>query len=394
MFKEMQKNVVDINLESAPILTSKSVIMKFLPPQDTTKIIKTNVQRAENEPQLKQNVIAPAKINAIHKADSVSKKINVTHTINYQNIKTETPLGFNIKDTSSIRVFKNDGYELKAEGKNFETSSNNFLLAIPQKNISQHYNELVIGYINATKTEKNETFTTVQKPVVQKEFGFDGNLKAEASLNWLPGILLLSLFTFSWVKLAYQKYVVQVVTSIVNYQVSLRLLREKNVLFRNMAIGLNFVFAVNLGLLIFYYLLLNNLNQVNSSNFLSVIIYSSGIIFVYNIKTFLCKILGNIFLVKEQFAEYVHNIHLYNKNLGLFLFPIVIVFPYITDIHVKTFVLYLGFIIFIGVFLMLIYRGIQIIMRNGVSTFYLILYLCAIEILPILLLIKYSYTLI
>jgi hypothetical protein len=303
--------------------------------------------------------------------------------------KLQSALATNSADTSSLRTFNEN---LPFQSKRAETG-NNFLLDIPYKNISQHFDALTItkSHQNYWLSAKNNTRAHSE---IQDEPGFKGNVKAEASLNWLPGILLLSLFTFSWIRMVYQKYVVQVVTSMLNYQASIRLLRGKNVLFRNMAFGLNFVFAINIGLFIFFFIQYYNLNQIYPAGFISVAIYSVGIIIIYTLKTLVCKLIGNIFMVKEQFAEYVHNIHLYNKNMGLFLFPIVIVFPYITSNQVKPVILYLGLTIIIVMSLLLIYRGFQIIMRNGVSTFYLILYLCAIEILPILLLIKYSYTLI
>jgi hypothetical protein len=197
---------------------------------------------------------------------------------------------------------------------------------------------------------------------------------------------------FSWIKILYLKYIEQIVVSLINYQVSLRLFRDRNVLFRNMALGLNLVFAINTGLFLYYltqfFNLRSDFNQVQS-----VLIFSLGITLIYGIKTFICRILGNIFLVREEFAEYIHNINLYNKNIGLFLFPVVISFPYIAD-SIKPSIIYIGMIV-IGILIILrITRGIQIIMWKGASIFYLILYLCAIEILPVLLTVKLSYTLI
>jgi hypothetical protein len=362
MFKEMPRNVADIKLETTPVITTKSVIMKFLPSQDTTNLNKPPQQNSVNEVRENQITITSANSVSSKKSDLILTKSVSIQQVNEQSLQPSS-LQTEI-DTSSSRVFQHDGYSINSTK---TASGSNFLFSISQKNISNHYNEIIIKNNSSDSLSKKQLVSIAQPQTIKKETGYYGTPKVEASLNWLPAILLISLFTFSWVKLIYQKYVVQVVTSIVNYQVSIRLLREKNVLFRNMAIGLNVVFAVNLGLLIYYYLQFNNLNQLYSSNLLSVIVYSISIVMLYNIKTFLCKIIGSVFLVKDQFSEYVHNIHLYNKNLGLFLFPIIIIFPYITDIHAKAFVLYLGLIIVIAVFLLLIYRGIQIIMRNGVS---------------------------
>lgn len=387
MLKEIPKKTVDFKLEIGPLNAYKNVKINLLSLKDTSKISSSKMQLSH--PELKKEATV-THVNAfqVKKVDSLARKTSQGNPAFSPSLaKVQAAIEKASADTSSLRVF--------TDKRPFETKrsepNQNFLLEIPQKNIVQHFEDLLI-----TKTNQNVAVhlrkDTTAHTIVPAEQRFEGTVKAEASFNWMPGVLLVSLFTFSWIKMAYQKYVVQVVTSLVNYQASIRLLRDKNVLFRNMAFGLNFIFAINIGLFVFFLLQYQHLNQVYQNNFISVAIYSVGIIALYYFKALVCKLIGNVFMVKEQFAEYVHNIHLYNKNIGLFLFPVVIVFPYITNAQIKPVILYLGLSIIIGMSVLLIYRGFQIIMRNGVSTFYLILYLCAVEILPILLLIKYSYT--
>lgn len=386
MLKEIPKKIVDFNLEIGPLTTSESVTMKFLSLQDTTAGTFSKAQLPQSE--VKKLETPSKNTGFISKSDSAKKLTSIV--VSKTNLAATTPSD----ETSSTKI-ESKTFPFKP-GYSAQTYQYNFLLDIPHKTISQEFNER-IGITKSTHTtpvKENKSPVTTAVVVQNTPTSFQGNVRANASLDWLPGLLLVSLFTFSWIKMIYQKYVVQVVTSLVNYQVSIRLLREKNVLFRNMSIGLNFVFALNIGLFIFFYIQCYSLNQINSNNFLSTLIYCTGIIVLYNLKTTVCKLLGNLFLVKEQFAEYVHNIHLYNKNIGLFLFPIVIAYPYITNNQIKPIIINIGLAIVIGMSLLLIYRGFQIIMRSGVSIFYLILYLCAVEILPVLLLVKYSYTLI
>lgn len=232
--------------------------------------------------------------------------------------------------------------------------------------------------------------TSVHATQIQST-GFQGNLRHEAGFSWLPAILISTLFIFSWIKLMYYKYVLQVLGATVNYQVSNRLFRERNVLIRNMSLGLNTIFAINTGLLIFYLFKYLNIEPIKANPFVSLSIYSISVLIIYFIKTFFLRVLGFLFMVKEEFAEYIHNINLFNKNTGLLLFPVVILYPYINE-HLKPVVLYTGITLFLLMILLRFFRGFQIIIRKGVSVFYLILYLCAIEILPVLLLIKLSST--
>ena len=195
-------------------------------------------------------------------------------------------------------------------------------------------------------------------------------------------------------KILYQKYILQIITASINYQASIRLLREKNVLFKNMSVGLNIVFVINMGLFLFFVMSYYNFSQIiSTNNFLSVLIYCLMIASIYITKTLLCRLIGFLFLAQNEFSEYVHNINLFNKNIGLFLFPAVIMVPYINN-YLKPYIVYAGIILFLAILVLRIIRGFQIIIHKGVSSFYLILYLCAVEILPVLLIVKYSSTLI
>lgn len=305
-----------------------------------------------------------------------------------------TPKTVNPEDTSANRIYKQTLPFEAPRTLEDEAYSENFMLGIPEKTVSAKYKFQLQGTdtsaVSNTKTvqEKKDTTITI---IPKTESGLEGS-RRNMSIDWVPGFLLVSLFIFAWIKILYQKYIVQVITSVLNYQTATRLLRERNILFQNMALGLNFVFAINTGLFLYYLIQYFN-PQFNMGQVITVFSLAVSIIIFYNVKTFFCRLLGNIFQIKEEFAEYVHNINLYNKNVGLFLFPIVVSFPYI-GIEYKTLLVYTGILIIGGLYILRIIRGVQIILRKGASIFYLILYLCAVEFLPVILLVKFSLTLV
>jgi hypothetical protein len=109
----------------------------------------------------------------------------------------------------------------------------------------------------------------------------------------------------------------------------------------------------------------------------------SLLLIIYTGKSFVFNILGFIFNSKQTVNEYITNIGIYNKILGVFLFPIIIAIPYIS-LQFKQPLMYIG-IIAIGISLIFRFlRAFQIAFKIKLSIFYLILYLCALEILPIL----------
>lgn len=267
----------------------------------------------------------------------------------------------------------------------------NFLLNIPTKTYIQPQ-QTFTNTRDVAQTDSAALLPLIEQPLLTNNY-FQGSVKAETGMNWIVITLLVSLFTFSWLKMAYEKFILQIVGAMVNYQVSLRLLRERNVLFKNISLGLNFTFSLNVGLFIFYLFDFFGYDQVLPYKFASMLLYTLAVISIYSLKSGACKFLGYVFLVKDEFDEYIHNVRLYNKNIGLFLFPIIVIYPFIMD-PVKPYVIYAGFLIIGTLILLRIHRGFQIIMKKGVSIFYLILYLCAMEILPVLLMIKLAASLI
>jgi hypothetical protein len=303
-----------------------------------------------------------------------------------------------IAETDSVRVItdtlrtKHNLYNYPfTEPKALQPAADNFLLHIPAKTLLIADQPIKIGAGLRTDTIKIHKTIPTKQTVISY---LPGKERVQSNLDGFTIAIVFSLFVLSWMKMVYQKFIVQIVSSIVDYQVAMRLYRERNVLFRNVSIGLHFIFYINMGLFIFYLMdYYNHSQQLFQSNFISILVYSAFVFIVYNIKSLTSKILGHIFEVQENFMIYSHNINLYNKNIGLFLFPIIILYPFINE-KFKPLIIYAGLLLLFIMFLLRSYRSAQIIIRKGISLFYLILYLCAIEILPVLLLVKVFSTLV
>jgi Domain of unknown function (DUF4271) len=391
MLKGVTLIVLFLGTEMCPFAASESVSIRsacfrdsIINPQVQLEVTPapSKIKRKEsvqyNQRQLDSIFsISDRREKSVHKKKVVAQKIE----------KQENP-----EDTSSVL---NVNIPYFQQSHSFDSLCNeNFLANMADKNISQHFDTTLLSKFGVVKKIKTAKVIPIEKtkpvPVIS---GLNGKLRVNDYMNWVPLILLMSLFAFALIKIQYKRYVDQVITSLINYQVSLRLLRERNVLFRNMSLGMNLVFGLNLGLFIYFILQNFGVKQQFSDKFLNVLLYSGGLILLYMVKSFTCRMIGFLFKVQSEFIEYVHNINLFNKNIGLFLFPVVIAFPYINE-NIQPFVIYLGISILVIMVFLRTVRSIQIIMRKGVSLFYLILYLCAIEILPVLLVVKYSATLV
>ena len=91
-------------------------------------------------------------------------------------------------------------------------------------------------------------------------------------------------------------------------------------------------------------------------------------------------------MLKDQTEESVFNIKLYYKALGICLLPIVTVHAVIAETNMITVWLMAGLIVIM--YISTAIRSIYLGSRKDISVFYLILYLCTLEILPLLLIFK------
>jgi len=111
---------------------------------------------------------------------------------------------------------------------------------------------------------------------------------------------------------------------------------------------------------------------------------AGAIVGAYMVKIISTRLLGFIFEVQE----YVYNIVLFNKTVGLVLFPITLCLAYAHQIP-QNWLVGAGIVSWA---IVLLYRLVRLswigLSVRGVSLFYIILYLCTLEILPFVVIVK------
>jgi hypothetical protein len=113
-----------------------------------------------------------------------------------------------------------------------------------------------------------------------------------------------------------------------------------------------------------------------------------AILVMYVIKILSVRMLGFIFEMRDAAQEYIYNIVLFNKTVGLILFPITLCLAYARQLPPEWLVI-AGLVSWA---IVLVYRFIRLswigLAGKGVSFLYIILYLCTLEILPFVVIIK------
>ena len=221
--------------------------------------------------------------------------------------------------------------------------------------------------------------TTEAKEVEIKPKYITGRIQ----FDWITILLIASFLLLGWVRLFNKKYLTSLVKSVLSFQESNKLFRDKNSLMVRASFIINFLFVSNIAVFTIQIKHYFNLNLNGMDDYILYFLIMSSILGLYIFRAIFSFSIGAIFLKQKLFSEYFHNVNIYTKNTGMFLFPVVITLQFLTYEYVG-FIIYLGIAISALLYLIQIFRAFQINIKKNVSIFYMILYLCAFEFSPFL----------
>ena len=202
--------------------------------------------------------------------------------------------------------------------------------------------------------------------------------------DWLTGLLFIVVVLFVWIRVFYGKYYSQLTDSLLNYQISTKLYYEKSVLSRRVSFILDIIYLLVMAIFLYEINAVYGILVPGKSNMYYLFIIFT-ILAVYSVSRLaVLRITGFIFDIQPLFSSFIHHMSIFNKGLGIILFPLSLALLFIPASMVK-FVLMTGIAVFIIIMGLKLVRSLKIIMWKDVSLFYLILYLCTLEILPLLL---------
>lgn len=354
----------------------------FIQPQDTTTKKQNNIIVApntdDNQLKVERQTIELTDINRLQ-VDSarMAKPKKVVPKI----VKTVpfVPMNDSILHPS-YNVFSGD-FDLPSRPAQFS----NFLFEpiapeLAQKAVVEKKQVQVASPNENVVLEKLQTEQLITPENKKEKKGFE-------STDWMLGVIIVSLLLFGWIRVGFGRFVNAVTQAGYNYFASRRLQEEGNIVRSRVFHFMNLLFFINIALFLTQILDYNNLTLFNLHG---ISVFFASLVFwivLYGLKSFSLALLDFLFLTKGGFLSYNSTVFIYNKIYGFLLLPIVSVLPFVPS-HITPIMFKIGIGMF-GVFYVLrLFRGLQWGFKNRLSIFYMILYLCALEILPVLILYK------
>lgn len=195
-------------------------------------------------------------------------------------------------------------------------------------------------------------------------------------------ILSFNLLLIALLKAFYWRFTKQLFLSVFSQRYANQYLKEENVFTERVTLLVTLIMLINISLFLARSIYGTNLSPIDFWNIIVII----AMFFI--VKMILIRLLGHIFMLKSLAKLGVYFSFLFDRIMGLVLFPI-IVFMFFSPINASSILITLSLsvvVLFLLIKLFWIWKiGIG---GFGLPKIYLFLYLCMLEILPLLVLSK------
>ncbi|MDP1621446.1 MAG: DUF4271 domain-containing protein [Bacteroidales bacterium] len=205
--------------------------------------------------------------------------------------------------------------------------------------------------------------------------------------DWMPAILVLCFILLAWGRVFYPKRIRQILRAPFSKRFINQLTRDGNLFVERITIALGFIYFLTFSL--FLYEFNEQILGFTFHGMSGISLYLLIIMFVIGmqvVKVALIHMLGIIFKTREITGNYLLNLLIFGLISGPLLLMLITLIIYLNSVIL----LYITISVFILLFIFRFVRGFFIGMAlTRFSYLFLFVYLCSLEILPLLVLIKF-----
>lgn len=254
-------------------------------------------------------------------------------------------------------------------------------LRVSEKNFSDRFPTL---YLRSSRLLKQQQYYALKQQLREgKEYERENKFG-----DWTLIIIVISAFLFSVIRSHSRTLIQNIFKSVTFTGFRNDISRDIGGLFQWQSTIINLASFLNISL--FAYLIMNYLNplQVAFHQVFLWLLFFLIIITAITMRHFVCLITGNLSGEIEAFREYLYGIYQMYRLLGLILFVLIVILLY-TSLFPVDYYLVAGIVLVSVLYFIRIIRLLIIFINRRIPIFYFILYLCALEILPVVVLIKF-----
>jgi hypothetical protein len=234
-------------------------------------------------------------------------------------------------------------------------------------------------------TRKAVTTTVTSKDTEKNTFLYQPEVNNRINTSWQTILLLLAFGILGFVKAFNSNRFNQIIKSIYSIHAAQEVAREERVFFHRVSLSLLFVYVIGLTLLIASIYIYQLSTIINEWFYLKIALF---IVVVYAVKFSTTYLLSVIFSRADLSVTYTYNTLIYNYLFGIVLLPC-LAFIYYSSLPFLSILNYVILPFFVFTLLLRMLRMIMIGKQNNFFVLYIILYICTLEIIPLVVLGKF-----
>lgn len=328
----------------------------------------------------------------------LAPKFELTAPIGPEPIKDFTPTTSK-KKKDSLKLEVKKAKELKTQPVVVSKVDSNSTKSVSENLVLSVKDTIKLDSLPVSAAKVIRTVHKISKPSrVYTKSLFESNLlttheiqpkvKNVAHTDWVTSVLLVVVGIGCILNISYRNRLRQLFNAFVSNRFVGQIVREENVMFQRISIFLTLLFLFVTSLFIFQISRYYSFPLTTSASFTTFSVIAFALLSFYFIKISTFNFLGFLLKIEKEMKEYVFTIFLYNHFVGVGLIPIVVLLAFVPNIPQKGVILF-GLSFFVFAFLVRTLRSYgNVSASSRFSIFYLFLYLCALEILPLVVITK------
>lgn len=206
--------------------------------------------------------------------------------------------------------------------------------------------------------------------------------------GWLFIYLLVMLGLFAWIRIYYGNIYAGTIQASTNFLVAARMFKDKSLLQNQLDNVLYVIYFLSMAYFMFFIEERMGLVPYRLGGFLLYLFNLALLLGVFLARALLVNLMGSLFNQLVLFREYLYHTFIFNKLLGIIILPLLLFVMYTQGIVQQIFT-WISFGTLGVILVMRIIRGVAFSFKKDISIFYMFLYLCALELAPLVLLYRW-----
>ena len=206
--------------------------------------------------------------------------------------------------------------------------------------------------------------------------------------TWYFIYIFLLIGLFVWIRHYYGNILIQTVQASTNFQIANKMFKNNSLLQNQLDGALYLLYVLSMGFLLYYMELRIGLLPYDLHGALLLLFNLALLAALFIGRVVLHNIAGILFNRVKIIREYLYNMFVFNKLSGLLAVPLAFLLVYTRE-TLQDVMFWIGIFALSGIVVLRLIRAIVFSYKKEVLIFYMFLYLCALEIIPLVLLYRW-----